>query len=202
MFLNLEIERLNPALRLLLTSDGTLTDMLQAICRERINARILAQDVGPAVCRIDPLAVEPGELLMNRRVLLQGDRTVTSYICADSTIAITRLDVRFQQGLLTSNAPIGRLWRDHRIEIFKEILGLANQPAGTLAPYVGTNVDTSLPVRTCRVFVAGRPVMLITEHFLPALTDSIASQSTTISRGERGLRSPDDSFRLYATPIA
>jgi chorismate-pyruvate lyase len=169
-----EIERLEPALQLLLASDGTLTDMLQALCREKINARKLAQEVAPAVRRIDSLDVESGELLMSRRVLLQGDRTVRSYVYAESLIALTRLDARFQQGLLTSDAPIGRLWRDNRVEIFKEITGLADQAAGLLARYFGTSAATRLLVRTCRVFVAGRPVMLISEHFSPTLADSMA----------------------------
>ena len=97
MHFNSDIEHIEPAFRLLLTSDGTLTDMLQVTCRERINARILAQEVKPAGRRIDPLDLGPGELVMSRRVLLQGDRTGTYYIYADSCIAITRLDVRLHR---------------------------------------------------------------------------------------------------------
>ena len=163
------VDHLEPALRLLVTSDGTVTDMLQVICRERINARKLGQEVGPSAHRIDELDLGAGELLMNRRVVLQGDRTGTNYVYADSSIAIDRLDTRFQQELEMSDIPIGRLWRDNRVEIFKEIIGVSNQPAGHLAGHFGIDADTSLIVRDCRVFVAGRPVMLITEHFSPAL---------------------------------
>ena len=34
-----DIEGVEPAFRLLLTSDGTVTDMLQVICREPIKAK-------------------------------------------------------------------------------------------------------------------------------------------------------------------
>jgi chorismate-pyruvate lyase len=149
--------------------------MLQVICRERINARKLGQEVGPSARRIDELDLRPGELLMNRRVVLQGDRTGTNYVYADSCIAIDRLDARFQKELETSDIPIGRLWRDNRVEIFKEIVGVANKAAGHLAGHFGIEADTNLIVRNCRVFVAGRPVMLITEHFSPALGTSTAS---------------------------
>jgi chorismate-pyruvate lyase len=173
-----DIDQLEPALRLLVTSDGTVTDMLQAICQEKINARKLAQEVQPAVRRIDPLDLVPGELLMSRRVVLQGERTGTNYIYADSCIAIDRLDVRLQQGLLKSDTPLGRLWRDNRVEIFKEVIAVSHQAAGHLAGHFGTSADTNLLVRTCRVFVAGRPAMLITEHFSPALAASIAIQNS------------------------
>jgi chorismate-pyruvate lyase len=179
MRFSLDIDYLEPALRLLVTSDGTVTDMLQTICREPINVRKLAQEVHPAVRRIDLLDLDPGELLMNRRVVLQGDRTGTNYIYADSCIAIDRLDVRLQQGLLKSDTPIGRLWRDNRVEIFKEIIGMSNQAAGHLAGHFGTGADTNLLVRTCRVSIAGKPAMLITEHFSPALAASIAIQNSS-----------------------
>ena len=174
-----DIEGVEPAFRLLLTSDGTVTDMLQVICREPIKAKKLAQEVQPAVRRFDLLDLEAGELLMSRRVLLQGDRTGTSYVYADSCIAITRLDIRLQQGLLKSDAPIGRLWRENRVEIFKEITGLKNQAAGYRAGYFGTSADTSLLVRSCRIFAGGRPVMLINEHFSPALDGNIAVDTST-----------------------
>jgi chorismate-pyruvate lyase len=151
--------------------------MLQVICREPIKAKKLAQEVQPAVRRFDLLDLEAGELLMSRRVLLQGDRTGTSYVYADSCIAITRLDIRFQQGLLKSDVPIGRLWRDNRVEIFKEITGLKTQAAGYLAGYFGTSADTSLLVRSCRIFAGGRPAMLINEYFSPALAGNTAVET-------------------------
>ena len=177
MRFSFDIEGMEPAFRLLLTSDGTVTDMLQVICREPIKAKKLAQEVHPAGRRFEPLDLEAGELLMSRRVLLQGGRTGTSYVYADSCIAITRLDIRFQQGLLTSDAPIGRLWRDNRVEIFKEIIGLKNQAAGYLAGYFGTRADTSLLVRSCRIFVGGRAAMLINEYFSPTLAGNIAIET-------------------------
>jgi chorismate-pyruvate lyase len=187
MCVSCEIERLEPALRLLLTSDGTVTDMLQAICREGIHARKLVQEIQPAVRRIDALDLGPGELLMSRCVVLQGDRTGTNYIYADSSIAIDRLDVRFRQGLLKSDTPIGRLWRHNRVEIFKEIICVSNQPAGHLAGHFGTGADTNLPVRTCRVYMGGRPAMLITEYFSPALAAGIAIRNFSSPSCANGL---------------
>jgi chorismate-pyruvate lyase len=176
---------------LLLTSDGTLTDMLQTICDERIHARKLEQDVRPAVRRNHLLDLETGEPLLSRRVLLQGDQTRTNYVYAESYIAITRLDVRFQQGLLKSDTPIGRLWRDNRVEIFKEITRLGSEPAGDLSGYFGSSSKTRVPVRTCRIFIGGRPAMLITEYFSPDLAGRIAMQT---ARPHMAVREPIHAF--------
>jgi chorismate-pyruvate lyase len=175
---NCDIDRLEPAMRLLLTSDGTVTDMLQAITRENIRARRLAQEVRTAVYRVDSLDLDPGELLMGRCVLLEGDRTWTNYVYAESYIAIGRLDVQFQSGLLNSDTPIGRLWRDNKVEIFKEILTVSKQPSGSLASHFGAGNDSPVIVRTSRVFMGGRPVMLITEHFSPAVADCLARENS------------------------
>jgi chorismate-pyruvate lyase len=172
MHLSCDFDLVEPSLRVLLTSDGTVTDMLQTICRERINARKITQELQSAVCSIQPLELAPGESVLRRRVLLHGNRTGTNYVYADSWIAIDRLDARFREGLLKSDTPIGRLWRNNRVEIFKEIIGVSEAAAGHIAGYFGTSADTNLLVRTCRVFVLGRPAMLITEHFSPALAVS------------------------------
>lgn len=171
-----------PALRLLLRGEGTVTDMLQAISGECIMARKLTQRVRAAVHRIAPLDLARGELLMHRRVVLQGDRTGINYIYADSLIAFERLSMRFRQELLNSDRPIGRLWRDHRVGISKEVMSVSRHPAGDLARHFGSGPETNLVVRTCRIFAAGRPIMMITEHFSPQLGDATAVQDSGLSR--------------------
>jgi chorismate-pyruvate lyase len=169
MHVSCDFDLVEPSLRVLLASDGTVTDMLQTICREGINARKIAQEVQPAVRSIQPLELAPGEAVLRRRVLLQGNRTGTNYVYADSWIAIDRLDARFRKGLLESDTPIGRLWRNNRVEIFKEIISVWQTAARHIGGYFGTSAKTNLLVRTSRVFVLSRPTMLITEHFSPAL---------------------------------
>ena len=172
MRLSCDIDDLEPAMRILLTSDGTVTDMLQGLCRERIMARKLTQNVQPAPCQIDPLDLASGGSLMRRSVVLQGFETGTNYIYADSSIAIDRLDVGFREALLNSDTPIGRLWRDRRLEVFKEITGISRVRSDRASKHFGTSSQESVLVRTCRVFVSGVPAMLITEYFGPALSSN------------------------------
>lgn len=188
MHIGCDIDGLQPALRLLLISDGTLTDMLQAVCREGINVPIQAHHVQPAVRRIDALDLGPGELWMSRRVVLYGVRTGTNYVYADSCIALDRLDRRLRDGLMESDTPIGRLWRENRVELYKEVISVSSQPAGHAARHFGIRADDPLFVRTCRVYFRSRPAMLITEHFSPALATGIAIQNMDSPRYAAGLQ--------------
>jgi chorismate-pyruvate lyase len=169
-----ETSSLEPIERVLLESDGTLTCMLEAASQETIVAVKLAQHVVPAAERGDLLDVEAGELLMSRKVLLQGVRTGANYVFAESMIAVDRLEAPLRQGLLTSHEPIGRIWKTNRLETYKEVVRVRREPCGTLSRHFEINPDTRLLVRTYRVFSRGKPVMLITEYFSALLASTIA----------------------------
>jgi chorismate-pyruvate lyase len=81
MQLSCHFSHLELSLRVLLTSDGTVTDML-TMCRERINAVKIAQELQPAERFVDPLELAPGESVLSRHVLVRGDRTGTNYVYA------------------------------------------------------------------------------------------------------------------------
>jgi chorismate-pyruvate lyase len=162
------ISNLDPVQRLLITSDGTLTHLLEAAALESISLTKLEQCVRPAAGRDDLLEVEYGELLMDRKVLLRGERSGTNYVYAESFIVFDRLPAPLRQALLISNTPMGLLWRKHRLEVFKELVDLRRQLAGWLARYFEVPRDVTLLVRTHRLIAGGRPVMLIREHFSPA----------------------------------
>jgi chorismate-pyruvate lyase len=169
-----EINSLDPIERVFLESDGTLTNMLEAACLEKIIAVKLAQHILPSAERFELLDVEAGERLMDRSVLLQGERTGVNYVYAESVIAVDRLEAPLRRGLLTSNEPIGRIWKTNRLETYKEIVRVRREPVGELSRYFGANPDARLMVRTYRVFSRATPVMLITEYFSAVLASTIA----------------------------
>ena len=161
---HIDLANLEPAYRLLLTTDGTLTNMLEAVNLERICLLPLAQRIYQTEQQIDSLALEPGESVMQRQVLLKGERTGKTYVYADSLIAMRRLDARIREALLTTNTPIGRLWKENRIETFKEVLQFGTDVARERSFYFEKSADTQLLVRKSRVASGGKPVALITEH--------------------------------------
>jgi chorismate-pyruvate lyase len=60
---------------------------------------------------------------------------------------------------------MGRLWLEHRLETFKEILRMYREPAGNLASYFKIQGEAQLLCRTYLVFSNRQPIIMITEKF-------------------------------------
>jgi len=158
---------LDPVQRVLLVTDGTLTEILEAIFLERIELIKLAQEIVTATASHAMLDISPGqnETLIERKVLLRGGESGTNYAYAESLIAADRLGAAFRDELLNSNTPLGRLWLEHRLETYKDLQSVEFERAEHLSRYFACTTACPLFVRTYRVFSACRPVMLIAEHF-------------------------------------
>nr|MDP9127381.1 chorismate pyruvate-lyase family protein [Pseudomonadota bacterium] len=113
---------LTPLQRVLLTTDGTLTDILEAFLLEPIGLIKLEQTMALAAQHDDELAPETGENFLERKILLRGSKSARNFVYAESTIAIGRLAAALGQALLHSDTPLGRLWLEHRLETFKELI--------------------------------------------------------------------------------
>jgi chorismate-pyruvate lyase len=159
-----DLSALDPVQRVLLITDGTLTGILEAVFLEpirlvKLGQRTVAAGVPHAL--LEPLA---GEEILERRVLLQGARTGRNYVHADSQVAIERLAPAFRRDLMESELPLGRLWIQHRLETFKELLdaGYDPEPGAAVARWFA---GAAVLRRTYRVFTHHRPLIVITERF-------------------------------------
>jgi chorismate-pyruvate lyase len=159
-----DVRTLDPLHRVLLVTDGTLTETLEAIFLEPIELARLGQRNVPANASHALLEVESGETIVERQIMLRGSRSGTNYVYAESLIAADRLTPAFRRGLVESDVPLGRLWIDQKLETFKEFLEMRSSTGENLpADFVCGR--SSLLVRTYRVHSGGRPVFVITEHF-------------------------------------
>ena len=155
-----------PALqRVLLITDGTLTDILEAVFLERIQIVKVAQRAIPATAEHSPLEAKPGEILIQRSILLRGHQSRRNYAYAESLIAADRLGPTFRKELFDSDLPLGRLWVEHQLETYKELQEVRCVKASRLADGFPSVDCSALLVRTYRVMVQGRPSIMITEHF-------------------------------------
>ncbi len=161
----IELRDLSPFQRVLLTTDGMVTEILEAYTWERVSVSKLLQDQITAEQPIADLDLEPGETLLRRAILLHGTQSQKNYIYAHSLLCVDRLDARIRDGLLSSAKPIGLLIQEDRLETFREVLVCEKHPAGELAQHFGVAPGSSLISRTYRVFAYGSPIMLITEKF-------------------------------------
>ena len=160
----IDVHALDPLHRVLLVTDGTLTETLEAIFLEPIElVRVGQRNVGanPSHALLEP---RDGETVVERKILLRGSHSGTNYVYAESLIAADRLGPEFRRGLVESDVPLGRLWIEQKLETFKEFLDVRCEPATEVPAEFGPNGSTLL-VRTYRVYSSGRPVFVITEHF-------------------------------------
>jgi chorismate-pyruvate lyase len=157
--------------RILLTTDGTVTDILEAYHRERMTVVALHQDTVPAstLPRAQQVALgietTPDAEVLTREILLRGEISESCHVYATSVIVLDRLAAPVRLGLLDKKQPIGHLLLEHRIATFKEIIDCHRDPAGALAPHFGISDRAPMLSRTYVVSVANQPLMFITEKF-------------------------------------
>lgn len=151
--------------RILLTTDGTVSDMLEAYFWERMDVIRLFQELHEIDQVIPELELGPGATVLERRILLRGRVSHRNRIYAESLIVPDRLDERLRDGLLNSQKQIGLLLLEDRLETFHEILSVGKEVAGDLATHFFIEPEDYLIYRVYRI-VAGRlPIMMITEKF-------------------------------------
>ncbi len=157
--------RLSIFQRILLTTNGTLTEILEAYLFEQIQMVKLSESLIAAPKDIKALDLIQGNQVIDRRILLRGKISRKNFVYAESLLVPDRLDPQFKQELLTSKTPLGRLWLEYKLETFKEIIDSAKEPARGLGVHFQIAPEDQLLSRTYRVFSKGIPIMTITEKF-------------------------------------
>jgi chorismate-pyruvate lyase len=150
----LDFAALSPHHRGLLVTDGTVTSLLEAYSLEAVRTRCLDHVAG----RLTPvqqrwLGVDARAATLARRVVIEGVRSNTAYLSASSVLIPDRLPADFVAALAQEDASIGSALIGAAVEHRRELLWF-DRPPGTVAS------------RTYRVFIQGRPALLITEEFL------------------------------------
>ena len=165
-FKGIRFQEMDPFLRVLLVTDGTVTKFLEAYLWEPISVEKCLQEETLLKHDVPLLGVKKGESLILRRILLRGVRTGRVYTFAESLIRIRFLEEDIQKDLLEGRLGIGELLRDRRLETYREILEFGKEKAGEeLALYFKIKSDDPIYYRRYRITIKGSPVILITESF-------------------------------------
>ncbi|MEL6930678.1 MAG: chorismate pyruvate-lyase family protein [Cyanobacteria bacterium J06600_6] len=151
--------------RLLLVTDGRITDIVQAYSGETVEAVKIHQKLIASNSRFSPLKLDRKYQLLDRSIVLQGSQTKTNYLYADSQIVLDRLETEMRDELIFSRQPIGKLLRENKVETYREILDCGIEPAGLLGQHFQIEPQAELIYRTYLVLIDGLPVMKITEKF-------------------------------------
>ncbi|MDJ0519077.1 MAG: chorismate pyruvate-lyase family protein [Trichodesmium sp. MO_231.B1] len=105
--------------RVLLTTDGTVTEMIEAYLFEQIQLLKMSENLISTDRDIWQLQLSKGEKVIERKIFLKGKISSRNYIYAESILALERLEENFRKELLETQTPIGKVWRQQRIETFK-----------------------------------------------------------------------------------
>jgi chorismate-pyruvate lyase len=151
--------------RILLVTDGTLTDTLEAAFLEPIGLRKIGADIIPAQAPVADLDLAAGEPILDRQIVLYGETTGRPYIYAESLLALDRLPPRFREELMHSETPMGRLWSEYKMETWKELLHVSRHRAEEQAEHLQIAREAECLVRRYRLISGGRPLMVIQEQF-------------------------------------
>lgn len=161
----IEARSLNPLQRILIITDGTLTEILEAAFLEHIRLIKMAQRTISSTAANIQLSPASGEKFLERKILLQGATSNKNYVYAESVIALDRLPPEFCKELTNSDTSLGRLWLEHKLETFKEMLEVRHEKANSLSRHFNCKASDMLLVRTYRVISAATPIMTISEYF-------------------------------------
>ncbi|MCU0533554.1 MAG: chorismate pyruvate-lyase family protein [Hydrococcus sp. Prado102] len=151
--------------RILLTTDGTVTDILEAYLFEQIRVVKLSEQLVSLTHEIPSMDLKEGTEVIVRKILLQGKISRKNVVYAESIVVPEKLEEKFRKALLETKVPIGKIWFEQRVETFKEILDSKKEFAGDLADYFNIEPSDEMLSRTYRVVTNRKSVMMITEKF-------------------------------------
>lgn len=158
---------LSPLQNILLTTDGSVTALLESICGDEISVSTLSQVVSSAREEIAAaLEIGAGELVNHRVVTLNNRRTGEVLVYAISYTPLSRLEPEFRDDLMRADIPIGRILKKHNIESRREILEITTLPPGeTFSRAFKRSMADGLLMRRYRVIRHKKPLMVIEEIF-------------------------------------
>jgi chorismate-pyruvate lyase len=160
---DVEVAVLDPFVRGLLVTDGTVTRALEMHTLKHVTVDVISQSVEPTPERpARCLAIAPGADSVRRRVVMTIGGSPTHSVCAESYIVPNHLPGGFLDTLAQSEEGIGEALQQVLLESWRELLWFGLGKAPEWAPIIPT--PTAL-TRVYRVMTAGHAALLIAESF-------------------------------------
>ena len=162
-----QVGRLSPMQKFLLGTDGSVTQILEAITGKpvvietRVQKIIEADQVTAEVLRIGK-----GEPVNYRVVEIKTPESGEVLIYAISYTPLARLSPEFKDDLMKADIPIGRIIQNHRLEARREILNTRVSPATEETGRIFSLCSKEpLLSRQYRIIHDGKPLIFIEEQF-------------------------------------
>ena len=162
-----EVGRLSPVQKILLSTDGSVTQMLEVITGSSVRVETHSQHVEPADAETaGVLQCREGEDVNHRVVTIRRDPSGEVLLTAVSHALVARLPTEFREDLMKADIPIGKILLRHRIEARREIREIRASPAdpGT-AGILGILRGEPVLSRRYEIIHRGAPLLSIREQF-------------------------------------
>jgi beta-ribofuranosylaminobenzene 5'-phosphate synthase len=162
-----EVGRLSSVQKILLSTDGSVTQMLEVITGSPVRLETHSQQVEPADGETAAvLQCRAGEEVNHRVVTIRGDPDGKVLLTAVSHALVSRLPLEFREDLMRADIPIGKILLRHRIEARREIREIRSAPAdpGT-AGILGILRGEPVLSRRYEIIHGGSSLLSIREQF-------------------------------------
>jgi chorismate-pyruvate lyase len=161
--------RMDPVLRLLLTSDGTITTSLQALMRTPIGVEVIRQeDIRIDKATAEFLTAQPGSDALARDVWLTGKGRRLVY--ASSIIVLEGLRRPLLESLRTGEKPLGLLLQESGEPVIRDRLQIARIADPSGIQWMGLAGSGPIWLRRYRMTIRSKSTALIQEQFTGDLT--------------------------------
>lgn len=163
-----EVEKevaLSPVQKILLTTDGSITRIFEALTGEEVSVETEEQKVIPASDEIVKLAnISAGEDVNYRVVNLKNSNGVLVH--ATSYAPMKRIPDEFKDKITKADTPIGKIMSELKIEARREIVSCSVVKADKrLAELFGVAEDSNLLQRNYNIIHKNEILLNITEIF-------------------------------------
>lgn len=154
---------MNAIHRILLTTDGSVTTIIEAFTQKSVRVETILQKIVKANLEIaKKLDIPEGEDVNYRVVYLKVEDEI--YAKAISYAALKRLENSFKDDIMRADISIGKILKKHNIEARREINWGTVIHDEKLARELGCE-STAILVRNYNIIHKGRILMNITEFF-------------------------------------
>ncbi|ADC65458.1 protein of unknown function DUF98 [Ferroglobus placidus DSM 10642] len=151
---------LNPFLKILATTDGSVTTILEALTGKEVKVRTLAQKVVKADERVaELLEIDVGDFVNWRVVEILADEILA---LAVSYFPIKSVFNGVREDLMRADVPIGKIIRKHNLEVRRDVNWFEVRRIRGLKEKFG---EEYFLVRNYNIFHAGKILFNITEYF-------------------------------------
>lgn len=115
------LSQLPAFLRVLLTTDGTVTKSLESFFWEPVEVNKLNQQVMTLIQALPLLEKQPGSEIIKREVSLKGEHSSCVYALAESYITAESLPENLRADLEHDKVGIGELLRECGLETYRQL---------------------------------------------------------------------------------